>query len=127
MSYKDDEEKFLEAIADEVGFIAPKDRFLFVYRHLDDNADMTHEAFVRLYADRLQQWFRRQKNDQPETEDQLVFRLTQAVRDRLSRNIWKKLGKKGLDEVREWLKTEKYPQWLQPQLWENLWLHSVFD
>lgn len=112
MAYQDHEEEFLTAIAPQFGFTKPKYEFLFIQRHLEKNLDLTHEAFAETFEQNLRELGVRATN------------LPQWVRDHLSQDIWQKLGRHGVDAVRQWLKTEKYPQWLTNQttmLWNKLW------
>lgn len=131
MAYGDHEQEFLTAIADRFGFHGDKDRFIFIERHREANQDLTQEAFADTFAKNLKEWFHPKNRKESETLEEMVFRLYQAVRDRLSKTIYPVLKKEGLKlepnarslwvPCQQWLEQELYPQWLQPRLWENLW------
>jgi hypothetical protein len=125
MAYVDHEQEFLEAIAEQ-WFVALQDRFLFVQRHLEQNLGKSHKEIASKYKADLNHFF-------------AVEDLCQAIRERLSDNVYPVLKDHGLVlnfsskkfwlQSQQWLKQEIYPQWLQSQgetLWRKLWQRGEF-
>ena len=113
--YNDNEEMFLNAIADQWGF---KDRckLVFVQRFLRSNDDLTHDALADVLEDNLKDTKSKPENHQ------------QVLKDYLSRNIFMKMAEKGCDfksrdkslSAKSWLRGTVYLQWLKQTLWNEL-------
>ena len=111
--YKDVEEKFLNAMADEWGF---KDRckLAFVKRFHTANDNLENQPL----AEDLEEQLKEDSKD-----------VVQTLRDYL-RRIYRKLEAEGcpsqgatkdkLDIARPWLRETIYPEWLKQYLWEQL-------
>jgi hypothetical protein len=116
--YNDNEDMFLNAIADQWGF---KDRckLVFVQRFLGSNDDLANNALADVLKENLS--LDKLKEDQKG----YVIRI---FTDYLSKTIFPKMKDEGCDfqEVdkceiaKSWLRGTVYLQWLKQQLWDEL-------
>lgn len=113
--YNDNEEMFLNAIANQWGF---KDRckLVFVERFRSSNDDLTHDALADVLEENLKDTKSKPENHQ------------QVLKDYLTRNIFTKMAEKGCDFksrdkfiiAKSCLRGTVYLQWLKQQLWDEL-------
>ncbi|CAD5924545.1 DUF4384 domain-containing protein [Planktothrix agardhii] len=113
--YNDNEDMFLNAIADQWGF---KDRckLVFVERFRSSNDDLTHDALADVLEDNL-------KNTKSNLEN-----YQQVLKDYLTKNIFTKMTEQGCDfksrdkslSAKSWLRGTVYLQWLKQKLWDEL-------
>lgn len=113
--YNDNEEMFLNAIADQWGF---KDRckLVFIERFRSSNDDLTHDALADVLEDNLKDTKSKPENHQ------------QVLKDYLTKNIFTKMAEQGCDfksrdkslSAKSWLRGTVYLQWLKQQLWNEL-------
>ena len=113
--YNDNEDMFLNAIADQWGF---KDRckLVFVEGFRSSNDDLTRYALADVLEDNL-------KN----TKSKPKYHR-QVLKDYLTKNIFMKIAEKGCDFqnrdkfliAKSWLRGTVYLQWLKQTLWNEL-------
>ena len=118
--YQDNEEQFLEEIAQEWGF---KDRckLVFVQRFLRSNNDLENNALADVLKENLI------LDKSIESQEEYVKRI---FTDYLSKTIFPKMKLEGCDFkerhkgkcdlAKQWLEKTVYPQWLKQTLWKQL-------
>ena len=114
--YKDNEQQFLEEIAEKWNF-NDRNTLVFVQRFISSNQDLENNDLADVLEANL-------KKDNSDVDHQNV------LRDCLRNTIWKKMVEKGCDFngahkdkcpiAKQWLEKTVYPQWLKQTLWKQL-------
>jgi hypothetical protein len=119
--YNDNEEMFLNAIADDWGFVDFKCKQVFTYRFLSDNDDLGNSALVvRVLKDILSS--REDENEQIEdAQRSLKYHLNKIFSKMEVQGCdFQDVGKDKFLIAKSWLRGTVYLQWFKQQLWDEL-------
>jgi len=118
--YNDNEEMFLNAIAEDWGFVDFKCKLVFTERFINSNDDLRNSALVDVLTDSL-------SSDKPKDErDEDAKRVFKYCLNKILSKMevegcdFKDVVKDKFLIAKSWLRGTVYLQWLKQQLWDGL-------